>query len=327
VQLIFKQRKNALFRRAAELSAMCDCEVAVVVFGPAGELSQFSSSEMEMVLRRYSQACTDVHESHSAAAMQKRRLERSGSKSLPAKKRGPGTGLHRAGSGVSGRGAATTPRAAAGEDARQDLPALSPRSADAYEHIDREFDKLIEGRAKRAQQAARAPSPAGDATTSEPSPPAGGVKEGEDGVSKAVSGGSSQGEDAPRAAAAAAVSSGAAGGAAAAPRPACAFEFLAAALAGDIEPPPPAAATEASPAAAACDSPADPPLAEAGVVSVGVSGGPEVVATPAVVITPLGAGAAEGDALDAAAAPSSVSAGDVGDAGVPPPDADMLDLF
>jgi hypothetical protein len=64
-QAVYQRRKNALFRRATELSTMCDADVAIIMFGPDGELSQFSSSSMEETLRQYSRSCTQIHEIHT----------------------------------------------------------------------------------------------------------------------------------------------------------------------------------------------------------------------------------------------------------------------
>lgn len=44
---------------------MCDADVAIIMFGPDGELSQFSSSSMEETLRQYSRSCTQIHEIHT----------------------------------------------------------------------------------------------------------------------------------------------------------------------------------------------------------------------------------------------------------------------
>lgn len=43
-EVTFCKRRNGLFRKAHELSALCDAEVAVIVFSPSGKISEFASS-------------------------------------------------------------------------------------------------------------------------------------------------------------------------------------------------------------------------------------------------------------------------------------------
>lgn len=42
-QVRFSKRKGGLFKKAFELSVLCDAEVALLVFSPAGRLFEFSS--------------------------------------------------------------------------------------------------------------------------------------------------------------------------------------------------------------------------------------------------------------------------------------------
>ncbi|XP_074567128.1 MADS-box transcription factor 51-like [Curcuma longa] len=42
-QVRFSKRRSGLFKKAHELSVLCDAEVALVVFSPAGKLYEFSS--------------------------------------------------------------------------------------------------------------------------------------------------------------------------------------------------------------------------------------------------------------------------------------------
>lgn len=43
-QVTFSKRRNGLFKKASELSILCDAEVAVIVFSNTGKLYQFSSA-------------------------------------------------------------------------------------------------------------------------------------------------------------------------------------------------------------------------------------------------------------------------------------------
>ncbi|XP_066350917.1 MADS-box transcription factor 51-like isoform X2 [Miscanthus floridulus] len=54
-QVRFSKRRSGLFKKAHELSVLCDAEVALVVFSPAGRLHEFASpsSSIEKVFGRY----------------------------------------------------------------------------------------------------------------------------------------------------------------------------------------------------------------------------------------------------------------------------------
>ncbi|RVW41154.1 Agamous-like MADS-box protein AGL14 [Vitis vinifera] len=43
-QVTFSKRRNGLFKKAFELSVLCDAEVALIIFSPRGKLYEFSSS-------------------------------------------------------------------------------------------------------------------------------------------------------------------------------------------------------------------------------------------------------------------------------------------
>ncbi|WOL03729.1 hypothetical protein Cni_G12449 [Canna indica] len=50
----FSKRRSGLFKKAQELAVLCDAEVALVVFSPAGKLYEFSSvSSLERTMDRY----------------------------------------------------------------------------------------------------------------------------------------------------------------------------------------------------------------------------------------------------------------------------------
>lgn len=69
---LFVHRKNALYRRAAELTAITDCEIAIVVLSPEGELSQFSTAPMKKILRTYSRLCSLPHEIQTMESIQEK---------------------------------------------------------------------------------------------------------------------------------------------------------------------------------------------------------------------------------------------------------------
>ncbi|KAJ4753271.1 MADS transcription factor [Rhynchospora pubera] len=53
-QVTFSKRRKGLFKKAEELSILCDAEVALIVFSSTGKLFQFSSSSMKKTLDKYS---------------------------------------------------------------------------------------------------------------------------------------------------------------------------------------------------------------------------------------------------------------------------------
>uniref|UniRef100_A0ACD5XF61 Uncharacterized protein n=1 Tax=Avena sativa TaxID=4498 RepID=A0ACD5XF61_AVESA len=54
-QVRFSKRRAGLFKKAFELSLLCDAEVALLVFSPAGRLYEYSSSSIEGTYDRYQQ--------------------------------------------------------------------------------------------------------------------------------------------------------------------------------------------------------------------------------------------------------------------------------
>ncbi|CAN7139575.1 unnamed protein product [Brassica rapa subsp. narinosa] len=52
-QVTFSKRRSGLFKKAHELSVLCDAQVAAIVFSQNGRLYEFSSSEMEKTIERY----------------------------------------------------------------------------------------------------------------------------------------------------------------------------------------------------------------------------------------------------------------------------------
>lgn len=52
-QVRFSKRRSGLFKKAFELSVLCDAEVALVVFSPAGRLYEFVSSDTRYTVYPY----------------------------------------------------------------------------------------------------------------------------------------------------------------------------------------------------------------------------------------------------------------------------------
>ncbi|KAJ2331790.1 Myocyte-specific enhancer factor 2C, partial [Coemansia sp. RSA 2673] len=54
-QVTFLKRKAGLLKKAYELSVLCDCEIAVVIFSSQNKLVQYASTNMDKVLMRYTE--------------------------------------------------------------------------------------------------------------------------------------------------------------------------------------------------------------------------------------------------------------------------------
>ncbi|KAM0915736.1 hypothetical protein ACQ4PT_010649 [Festuca glaucescens] len=52
-QVRFSKRRAGLFKKAFELALLCDAEVALLVFSPAGKLYEYSSTSIEGTYDRY----------------------------------------------------------------------------------------------------------------------------------------------------------------------------------------------------------------------------------------------------------------------------------
>nr|CDS17515.1 myocyte enhancer factor 2 splice variant II [Echinococcus granulosus] len=61
-QVTFTKRKLGLMKKAYELSVLCDCEIALIIFNSAKRLFQYASSDINHVLLRYTDY-TEPHES------------------------------------------------------------------------------------------------------------------------------------------------------------------------------------------------------------------------------------------------------------------------
>lgn len=53
-QVTFSKRRRGIFKKAEELSVLCDADIALIIFSATGKLFDFSSSRMKDILARYS---------------------------------------------------------------------------------------------------------------------------------------------------------------------------------------------------------------------------------------------------------------------------------
>ncbi|XP_022682234.1 MADS-box transcription factor 51 isoform X1 [Setaria italica] len=54
-QVRFSKRRAGLLKKAFELSLLCDAEVALIIFSPAGKLHEYASTSIEDTYNRYKQ--------------------------------------------------------------------------------------------------------------------------------------------------------------------------------------------------------------------------------------------------------------------------------
>ncbi|KAF0727819.1 hypothetical protein AaE_009502, partial [Aphanomyces astaci] len=54
-QVTFAKRKTGIFKKAMELSKLCDCEIALIVFDSNDKLYQYSSTSVDQILLKYTE--------------------------------------------------------------------------------------------------------------------------------------------------------------------------------------------------------------------------------------------------------------------------------
>ena len=83
-QVTFTKRKFGLMKKAYELSVLCDCEIALIIFNSTNRLFQYASTDMDKVLLKYteysepheSRTNTDILEVRGAPRRRRRRRRR-----------------------------------------------------------------------------------------------------------------------------------------------------------------------------------------------------------------------------------------------------------
>ncbi|EFX88902.1 hypothetical protein DAPPUDRAFT_27417, partial [Daphnia pulex] len=61
-QVTFNKRKFGVMKKAYELSVLCDCEIALIIFSSSNRLYQYASTDMDKVLLKY----TEYNEPHES---------------------------------------------------------------------------------------------------------------------------------------------------------------------------------------------------------------------------------------------------------------------
>lgn len=63
-KVTFTKRKFGLMKKAYELSVLCDCEIALIIFNSTNRLFQYASTDMDKVLLKYTEY-SEPHESRT----------------------------------------------------------------------------------------------------------------------------------------------------------------------------------------------------------------------------------------------------------------------
>ncbi|GAB6031236.1 Ribosome-releasing factor 2, mitochondrial [Chamberlinius hualienensis] len=115
-QVTFTKRKFGLMKKAYELSVLCDCEIALIIFNSTNKLFQYASTDMDKVLLKY----TEYNEPHES------RTNNDIVEVLSKKE-------HKNGN--------LTPDS---PEADQDQYAMTPRTEAKYNKINEEFDLMMQ---------------------------------------------------------------------------------------------------------------------------------------------------------------------------------------
>ncbi|XP_046702140.1 myocyte-specific enhancer factor 2D isoform X1 [Silurus meridionalis] len=110
-QVTFTKRKFGLMKKAYELSVLCDCEIALIIFNHSNKLFQYASTDMDKVLLKYTEY-NEPHESRTNADI----IEALNKKEH---------------------------RDSESPDPEEPF-SLTPRTEEKYKKIDEEFDKMMQ---------------------------------------------------------------------------------------------------------------------------------------------------------------------------------------
>ena len=67
--MTFNKRKFGVMKKAYELSVLCDCEIALIIFSSSNKLYQYASTDMDKVLLKYTEY-DQPHESQTNSDIQ-----------------------------------------------------------------------------------------------------------------------------------------------------------------------------------------------------------------------------------------------------------------
>uniref|UniRef100_A0AAR2KLR9 MADS-box domain-containing protein n=1 Tax=Pygocentrus nattereri TaxID=42514 RepID=A0AAR2KLR9_PYGNA len=128
-QVTFTKRKFGLMKKAYELSVLCDCEIALIIFNSTNKLFQYASTDMDKVLLKYTEY-NEPHESRTNSdiveTLRKKGLNGCDSPDPDADD------------------SALSKKNKGGESPElESALALTPRTEEKYKQINEEFDHMI----------------------------------------------------------------------------------------------------------------------------------------------------------------------------------------
>lgn len=127
-QVTFTKRKFGLMKKAYELSVLCDCEIALIIFNSTNKLFQYASTDMDKVLLKYTEY-NEPHESRTNSdIVEKLRHQRldGGSQALSKKEHKNST------------------NGCDSPEPEPDQYSLTPRSEAKYSKINEEFELMMQ---------------------------------------------------------------------------------------------------------------------------------------------------------------------------------------
>ena len=62
--MTFIKRKGGLIKKAMELSVLCNCDIALIMYSPSGKLIKYGSTDVDKTLLKYTES-NDAAESHT----------------------------------------------------------------------------------------------------------------------------------------------------------------------------------------------------------------------------------------------------------------------
>uniref|UniRef100_T1KVB1 MADS-box domain-containing protein n=1 Tax=Tetranychus urticae TaxID=32264 RepID=T1KVB1_TETUR len=74
-RVTFTKRKFGLMKKAYELSVLCDCEIALIIFNSTNKLFQYASTDMDKVLLKYTEY-NEPHESRTNSDIEETLLKK-----------------------------------------------------------------------------------------------------------------------------------------------------------------------------------------------------------------------------------------------------------
>lgn len=119
-QVTFTKRKFGLMKKAYELSILCDCEIALIIFNSGNKLFQYASTDMDKILLKYTEY-NEPHESRTNSDIVET-ISKKENKALPS------------------------------PDDTDKQFVLTPRTEEKYNKINQEFDQMMKKNLLHPQQ-------------------------------------------------------------------------------------------------------------------------------------------------------------------------------